>query len=150
MYCPNCGEGLPDGAAFCPHCGGKIPGPGATSTGYSPSGQSDTCVDDVCGPTAVPREPRVEWVAVVLSLFITGLGTMYAGDVKRGAILLVLQIVFSVATLILPFLFFIPVILWIAGMVDGYMSVQRYNAGSLREGSGFPVRRVSPAEGLSS
>ena len=27
MYCPNCGNRLPDGARFCAHCGAKLTGP---------------------------------------------------------------------------------------------------------------------------
>ena len=27
MFCPDCGESIPDDSEFCPECGNKIPGP---------------------------------------------------------------------------------------------------------------------------
>ncbi len=27
MFCPHCGESIPDDSEFCPECGNKIPGP---------------------------------------------------------------------------------------------------------------------------
>lgn len=35
MYCPKCGQPVPDGAAFCPNCGNQL-GAARTQTGYVP------------------------------------------------------------------------------------------------------------------
>ena len=72
----------------------------------------------------VPKNPVV---SVILSFFIPGLGTMVNGDVARGAIILG---VYMLGWILAFFLIGIPILIgaWIWGMVDGYLSAQRWNA----------------------
>lgn len=41
-----------------------------------------------------PTSPRIPWIAAVLSLFCTGLGHVYCGRVRRGAILFLVALAF--------------------------------------------------------
>jgi len=72
----------------------------------------------------VPKNPAV---GVILSFFIPGLGTMVNGDVGRGAIILG---VYALGWVLALFLIGIPILIgaWIWGMIDGYLSAQRWNA----------------------
>lgn len=73
----------------------------------------------------VPKNPAI---GVILSFFIPGLGTMVNGDVARGAIILG---VYVLGWILAFFLIGIPILFgaWIWGMIDGYLSAQRWNAG---------------------
>jgi TM2 domain-containing membrane protein YozV len=73
----------------------------------------------------VPKNPVV---GVILSFFIPGLGTMVNGNVARGAVILG---VYAVGWILSFFLIGIPILIgaWIWGMIDGYLSAQRWNAG---------------------
>jgi signal peptidase I len=53
---------------------------------------------DVTEPNASPRSP---WLAVVLSLFCTGLGQVYAGRVARGLTLFLASLLFPLAVALL-------------------------------------------------
>src|SRR5215471_5518969 len=71
----------------------------------------------------VPKNPAV---GVILSFFIPGLGTMVNGNVARGAVILG---VYALGWLLSLFLIGIPILIgaWIWGMIDGYLSAQRWN-----------------------
>ena len=71
----------------------------------------------------VPKNPAL---GVILSFFIPGLGSMVNGDVSRGVIILVIYVVGWILSF---FLIGIPIAVgaWIWGMVDGYLSAQRWN-----------------------
>jgi len=75
-------------------------------------------------PHAVlPKNPAL---GVILSFFIPGLGSMVNGDATRGVIILV---VYIVGWFLAFFLIGIPILIgaWIWGLVDGYLSAQRWN-----------------------
>ncbi len=75
-------------------------------------------------PQAVlPKNPAL---GVILSFFIPGVGSMVNGDATRGVIILVIYMVGWVLAL---FLIGIPILIgaWIWGLVDGYLSAQRWN-----------------------
>lgn len=75
-------------------------------------------------PHAVlPKNPAL---GVILSFFIPGLGSMVNGDATRGIIILV---VYVVGWFLAFFLIGIPILIgaWIWGLVDGYLSAQRWN-----------------------
>ena len=65
-------------------------------------------------------------VGVILSFFIPGLGTIVNGDTARGAIILGLYVFGWILTIIL---IGFPILIgaWIWGLVDGYLSAQRWN-----------------------
>jgi TM2 domain-containing membrane protein YozV len=75
-------------------------------------------------PQAVlPKNPAL---GVILSFFIPGVGSMVNGDATRGVIILV---VYMVGWVLALFLIGIPILIgaWIWGLVDGYLSAQRWN-----------------------
>ena len=76
------------------------------------------------GPQVVmPKNPAL---GVILSFFIPGLGSIVNGSTSRGVTILV---VYVVGVILSFFLIGIPVVIgaWIWGMVDGYLSAQRWN-----------------------
>ena len=65
-------------------------------------------------------------VGVLLSLFIPGLGSMVSGSVGRGILILAVYLVGWLLTIVL---IGIPIVFgaWVWGMIDGYLSAQRWN-----------------------
>ncbi len=61
-YCPFCGTMIPYEDSYCPACGESQP---------------------VLG--IIHKPPKPAWVAIILSLLITGLGQVYLGNWRRGA-----------------------------------------------------------------
>jgi len=61
-FCPHCGTMIPYQEAFCPLCGEEQPRL----------------------PGMPKNKNRRTWVAVVLSLLVTGLGHVYLGEWRRG------------------------------------------------------------------
>ena len=67
-------------------------------------------------------------IAIVLSIIWSGLGVIYAGDVKRGIILAVLAIIFEVLFyLVSPILGIIVFIIWIYSLYLTYKEVKAVN-----------------------
>ncbi|MBR0271077.1 MAG: hypothetical protein IJQ68_03675 [Methanobrevibacter sp.] len=67
-------------------------------------------------------------IAIVLSIIWSGLGLIYAGDVKRGIILAVLAIIFEVLFyLVSPILGIIVFIIWIYSLYLTYKEVKAVN-----------------------
>ncbi|MGH3191588.1 MAG: hypothetical protein ACRDOL_30950 [Streptosporangiaceae bacterium] len=77
----------------------------------------------VVQPAILPKNPAL---GVIVSFFIPGVGSMVNGDATRGVIILVIYMVGWVLAL---FLIGIPILIgaWIWGLVDGYLSAQRWN-----------------------
>jgi TM2 domain-containing membrane protein YozV len=72
----------------------------------------------------LPKNPAL---GVILSFFIPGLGSMVNGSGGRGAVILILYTVGWILSLVL---IGIPILIgaWIWGLVDGFLSAQRWNA----------------------
>jgi hypothetical protein len=111
MFCSKCGADNAEGARFCAKCGAAlaaaVPEPAAAPPTTM---RSTTDVTSAASPTG-----KAPWVAVVLSLFITGLGQAYNNDWKKGAVMFVgavLGFVFTGGLLTVGF--------WIWSMVDGH------------------------------
>ena len=82
------------------------------------------------GPAIIP----VAWLAVgpllaslVLSLFIPGVGTMAAGRVWEGLLILGCYILAGLLCLVLVGFILVPTV-WIWGMWDAYKAAQKWNA----------------------
>jgi predicted amidophosphoribosyltransferase len=81
-FCSECGAEVPENGAFCPACGAPVPA-------------------KVGGMTAEIQRPTVNvWAAVVLSLVFPGLGLLYLGLKRRGAVFLVLGLVLVAAVVV--------------------------------------------------
>jgi TM2 domain-containing membrane protein YozV len=75
-------------------------------------------------PQAIlPKNPAL---GVIVSFFIPGVGSMVNGDAMRGGIILA---VYIVGWFLAFFLIGIPILFgaWVWGLVDGYLSAQRWN-----------------------
>ena len=68
MFCENCGTELADDATFCSNCGNRV---------------------------RANRKKNI-YIALVLTFILTGLGSIYAGNVKKGLMLLVFRLLFAV------------------------------------------------------
>ena len=99
MYCEKCGEELADNASFCSKCGSK---------------------------TEIRKHKNI-FIALILSFILTGIGTVYAGNTKKGLMLLALRLICTVITVLIPFIFVLNIVVWIFGIYDAYYETQRAN-----------------------
>jgi TM2 domain-containing membrane protein YozV len=80
------------------------------------------------GQAAAPQIilPKNPALGVILSFFVPGLGSIVNGSTGRGVTILVVYVVGWILAL---FIIGIPILIgaWIWGLVDGYLSAQRWN-----------------------
>ena len=93
----------------------------------------------VATPFPAPAlNPKSPVLAAVLSLFIPGLGQIYNGDVKRGLLIILAQIISSLLTLIVIG-FFTGLVLLIWAIFDAYGGAKARNeAAAAGFAAGFP------------
>lgn len=120
MFCPNCGEKIPEGGRFCPSCGYSTSG-GPLTPGNGDSNHSSST------NTKILMNKKSEGLALILSFMITGLGHIYLNQTSRGIGLLVATVACWALTFVLLFPFVIAFALWIYGMYDSYKLAQLYN-----------------------
>lgn len=72
MFCENCGKEIPDNARFCGNCGKQIK-----------------------KTNNIVTEEKNMILALFLSIFLMGLGLIYAGDKKKGVILFIATLIFN-------------------------------------------------------
>ncbi len=65
-------------------------------------------------------------LAAVLSFFITGLGQIYNGQIFKGIILMLIQLVNGALTVILIGYLFLPIV-WLYGVINAYRAAERHN-----------------------
>jgi TM2 domain-containing membrane protein YozV len=66
-------------------------------------------------------------LAAVLSFFISGLGQIYNGQILKGLVIIVVQIINAALTTIL--IGWIPLaIVWVWAIIDAYREAERINA----------------------
>jgi TM2 domain-containing membrane protein YozV len=83
------------------------------------------------GTTAKPKSPGI---AAVLSLFLPGLGQLYAGKTGPGVVLIILSIVFGLLSFVfigIPFI----IIIWLYGMYDAYKTAEATRGESPKTGT---------------
>lgn len=108
-YCVNCGFKLPDDYKFCPNCG------------YNLKAQVKT-------NSVAFKNDKSMLLAVILSIFLPGLGQIYLGLDNKGSILLVAYVISAI--LILIFIGIILVmIIWILALIDTIISFNALNRG---------------------
>ena len=98
MYCQNCGTELEDTATFCSNCGKKV-----------------------------RTTHKNIYLALILTFFITGLGSVYAGDTKKGLALLIIRILLVVIGVFVNFFFVMSVLVWAYAFYEAYKDVQIAN-----------------------
>jgi len=146
MVCPNCGKTVTDDTMqFCPACGFSF-----NQQTYQPKAPNQYGPQPY-GPPAYPRKSGV--IALILSLFIPGLGQLYVNKILRGVVYLVLYFGLSAASLALtmnvdytdinalnnlisspPFIVvsLASVGIWMFSMFDAYRLAKKYNEASMR------------------
>lgn len=108
--CPRCGKPIPDGSLFCPSCG-RDPQQESEEP-YNREGRRITNRVNIL-------------LAMILSALIPGVGQMYVGFVKRGAIILIVSVLVLIASL---FLIFLPILVyWIWNIYDAYARADETN-----------------------
>lgn len=102
MFCGNCGCELEDNARFCPKCGNKI------------------------APIMSSKNKNI-YIAMFLSFVFTGLGVIYAGNIKKGLILVATRIIFPALAYLHPIFTMLALIFWIYGFYETYKEVKIAN-----------------------
>ena len=99
MFCDNCGDELPDDARFCSKCG-----------------------------SVIKTKSKNIYLALILTFLMTGFGSVYAGDIKKGAILFLARIVFIVlGAYIANFFIVLSILVWAYAFYEVYYDVQIAN-----------------------
>jgi TM2 domain-containing membrane protein YozV len=101
-YCKKCGSEILDEAEICPKCG-------------------------VRQKTSEPKNPGV---AAVLSFLWVGLGQIYNGQLGKGLLFIVLQIINCFLLLVLIGFITVPAF-WIYGIYDAYTTAEKINRGEI-------------------
>ena len=105
-FCHHCGAEIDTDATTCPTCG-------LLQHGKQVSGQT--------------KNPGI---AAILSFFVAGLGQIYNGQIGKGILLIVLQIV-NVCLMVVLIGFVTYLITWAYGVWDAYTTAERINAESV-------------------
>jgi TM2 domain-containing membrane protein YozV len=77
-------------------------------------------------PPVMQIQPKSAGIALLISFFIPGVGSMYAGKTNTGVIILIGYVVSWVLTIVL--IGFAGVFgFWVWGMIDAYQAAQSWN-----------------------
>lgn len=101
MYCENCGTELADDAGFCSNCGKEI-----------------------------RKKHKNIYIALVLTFILTGLGSIYAGNAKKGLVLLIVRLALGIIGIFISVFFALSVIVWAFAFYEAYRDVQTANGRS--------------------
>lgn len=71
-------------------------------------------------------------VAAVLSALINGLGQIYNGQIFKGIIIIIIQLINGALTFILIGYVFLPIV-WLYAVIDAYRSAEKINRRSYRK-----------------
>lgn len=112
MFCPQCGVPNDDAARFCHKCGSPL---AQQATPPPPDPRMRGTVSAVSVGQRRFATGKNPTVAVILSIFIVGVGQFYNGDVKKGATMLAITLV---AGLLTGGLAWLPMVVWSA--IDAY------------------------------
>jgi len=111
MFCTRCGSEINREESFCKNCGRKL-----FFLGDTPYYQQVTLPFPETIEMVYPSNPpRSHLLAVILSLFVIGIGQMYVGQLAKGAALFIVALIVSV--LIMPYAY---IGFWGIGMIDTY------------------------------
>jgi TM2 domain-containing membrane protein YozV len=77
-------------------------------------------------PPGMQVVPKNAALAIIISFFIPGVGSIYAGKTTSGVIILICYVISWILTIIL--IGFVGVfVLWVWGMIDAYLGAQAWN-----------------------
>ena len=99
MYCDNCGRELADDEEFCSNCG-----------------------------TSIKSKHKNIYVALILTFILSGLGSVYAGNMRNGAILIAMRIGTAIIGVTISSIFLVfSVLVWAYAFYEAYNDVQIAN-----------------------
>jgi len=75
--------------------------------------------------TLPPKNPGL---AAVASFFFAGLGQIYNGEVFKGFLLMMIQVINVILMIVLIGFVLYPIV-WVYGIWDAYKTAERYNEG---------------------
>lgn len=105
VFCDKCGTELEDNASFCSNCGNKV-------------------------NKVTKKENKNIYIALILTFFLTGLGSIYAGNAKKGLILLIARLAFAVIGVFVGIFLVLSVLVWTYGFYEAYKDVMIANGHS--------------------
>ena len=114
-FCSECGSMILNGSK-CPMCG---------------------CIK-TAETKEVKKTPQPEkkiknkniYIALVLTFILTGLGSIYAGNTKKGLTLLILRVLFAALAFFSNIFGILSVLVWVYGFYEVYNDVQIANRNS--------------------
>ena len=99
MFCDKCGHELADDAAFCANCGNQVKS----------------------------KKKKNIYIALILTFFITGLGSIYAGNKVKGLTLLIIRLALAIIGLFISIFFVFSLLVWTYSFYETYRDVQIAN-----------------------
>ena len=111
MLCGNCGHKMRPGEEVCSICG--------TELGHAPPKKGSD-------PSLYKKNLKSEARAVLISVFLPGMGIYYAGRVK-GAVYFFWFVVMSVILFFIPFGHIVILLGWLFLIYKSYETVRNYN-----------------------
>ncbi|WP_156184134.1 zinc ribbon domain-containing protein [Halostagnicola sp. A56] len=102
QYCSSCGDVIKREAEICPHCGVRQKYPQEKNPG----------------------------IAAVLSVFVTGVGQIYNGQVGKGLALMVIQFINALLVFVVVGIF-TGFIVWVYAIYDAYSVAEKINRGEI-------------------
>ena len=110
-YCSNCGYELGGEFNFCPNCG------------------ADLKPKDISRERSLPVNGEKNIIlAIILSVLLPGLGQIYLGLDRKGAMFLIAYVVSAILILLLIG-FLLCIVIWIWALADTIMSTNALNRG---------------------
>ena len=121
-FCPECGNQLKDGVKFCDRCGSQV-----LSDSTSPN-------DDMTNLMLYKANEKSMIKALIISVFLPGLGIAYAGDTGKGVLYFVATIIIDVIGFFTLgiFNFIVSIPLWAGGLYLTHNEVEEVNEANAR------------------
>lgn len=99
MYCDKCGTELADNATFCSNCGNQVRA----------------------------KSHKNIYIALILTFILTGLGSAYAGNIKKGLLLFIARMFLAIMGLFVSVFFIFSFLVWAFAFHEAYRDVQIAN-----------------------
>lgn len=141
-FCTSCGTEVDVNAITCPTCGVTLLSSSSANQQHSSTKFCTNCGSEidknavVCPKCGVAQgrltEQKSAGVAIILSLFMPGLGHIYAGLTRKGLTFLIAYIIACIFIILIIGLLLAPVI-WLWAIIDANKCVNALNAGEYVE-----------------
>jgi TM2 domain-containing membrane protein YozV len=120
MNCTRCGSEIPPGDSVCVQCGRKLYFTGDTPY-YSMAPVTSSAVGTVIEPSDPPKKA---FIALLLSMFVVGVGQIYLGQVFKGLSIFIAAVMMAIVTMGVAAL-----AVWMVAMIDAYIIGKKLERG---------------------